>query len=92
MSYQIEYHPEVKNDIASLPVNIKARLRKAIEGRLMHDPLHYGDPLRKSLFGYRKLRVGDYRIIYRLAGEKIIVLKIGHRRKVYDKVKKRLPG
>ena len=92
MSYQIEYHPEVKKDIVSLPRNVKERLRKAIEGRLMQDPLHYGDPLRKSLAGYRKLRVGDYRIIYRLVSQKIVVLKIGHRREVYDRVEKRLSG
>ena len=90
MSYQIEYHPEIKNDTAALPRNVKERLRKAIEGRLLNDPLHYGDPLRKSLAGYRKLRVGDYRIIYRLAGERIIILKIGHRREVYKAVDRRL--
>lgn len=92
MSWQIEYHPEITKDIAPFPRNVKERLRKAIEGRLLHDPLHYGDPLRKSLSGYRKLRVGDYRIIYRLTGQKIIILKIGHRREVYEKVEKRIYG
>ena len=39
-----------------------------------------------AVYGYRKLRAGDYRIIYKLAKKKIIVLKIGHRKEVYQKV------
>jgi mRNA interferase RelE/StbE len=56
MSYRLYYHPSVKDDIAGIPKNIKKRLKKAIEDRLLQDPLHYGDPLRKSLAGYRKLK------------------------------------
>ncbi|MEW6096323.1 MAG: type II toxin-antitoxin system RelE/ParE family toxin, partial [bacterium] len=41
------------------------RIRKAIEQRLATDPVKYGEPLRRSLQGYRKLRVGDYRVIYK---------------------------
>ena len=37
-----------------------------------------------------KLRVGDYRVIYRVQADKIIVLKIGHRKEVYSKVFSRL--
>ncbi len=30
-----------------------------------------------------RVRVGDYRIIYRLSNSSVLVLKIGHRRDVY---------
>lgn len=86
MSYRLCYHPKVKEDVSGFPKNIKAQLKKAIEGRLLSDPLHYGDPLKKSLAGYRKLRVRDYRIIYRLDKDKIVILKIGHRREVYENI------
>jgi len=85
MSYQISYHPDVQKDLADLPKNIKDRIQKAIEERLMKDPVKYGNPLRKSLRGYRKLRVGDYRVIYRLEERNIFVFKIGHRKEIYTK-------
>ena len=90
MDYRPIYHPEISSDLSVIPANIKGRIRKAIEKRLLVDPIGYGLPLRKSLQGYRKLRVGDYRIIYHLEGQDIIILKIGHRRDVYPKILGRL--
>ena len=49
-----------------------------------------GIQIQKSLQGFRKLRVGDYRIIYKIEGESIIIFKIGHRREVYLNVFSRL--
>lgn len=90
MSYEVLYHPKVKVDISSFPKNIKLRIRKAIENRLCKDPVHYGDPLKKSLQGYRKLRVGDYRVIYRVQKDRVIILLIGHRKEVYEDIYERV--
>jgi mRNA interferase RelE/StbE len=85
IDYGIIYHAEVAKDILKFPNNIKARIRKSIENRLLVDPLKYGEPLRRTLQGYRKLRVGDYRVIYKIEKKTIVVLKIGHRKEVYKK-------
>jgi mRNA interferase RelE/StbE len=90
MEYKPVYHHEIPHDLAEIPANIKSRIQKAIETRLLIDPVSYGLPLRKSLHGHRKLRVGDYRIIYRIRGKEVIILKIGHRRDVYPKILARL--
>ena len=91
MAYKIAYHPLViKEDINSIPANMRDRIRDAIEQRILRDPLQAGKPLRQSLKGHRKMRVGDYRIIYRLEQNLVIILKIGHRKDVYEKVWKRL--
>ncbi len=60
-------------------------IRRAIEDKLMVDPLRYGLPLRRGLKGLMKLRVGDYRVIYSIEKEIVTVqvIKIGHRRHVY---------
>ncbi|MBM4350370.1 MAG: type II toxin-antitoxin system RelE/ParE family toxin, partial [Deltaproteobacteria bacterium] len=47
------------------------------------------EPLRKTLHGYWKLRVGDYRVVFKMEGEVVWVLGIIHRKKVYDAIKKR---
>ena len=85
MDYKLAYHPEIIRDISGLPKNIKTRIKKAIENRLLTDPIKYGEPLRRSLQGYRKLRVGNYRVIYKIEKNIIIILKIGHRKEVYNK-------
>ena len=88
--YKITYHPEIPGDLSKIPRNIKDTIRRAIETRLILNPCLVGEPLRQSLKGHRKLRVSDYRVIYRIQDDEIIVLKIGHRKEVYDKVFSRL--
>ncbi|MDD5090498.1 MAG: type II toxin-antitoxin system RelE/ParE family toxin [Candidatus Wallbacteria bacterium] len=91
MPYRLHYHPDVKKkDLPGIPANIKERIRKAIEERLLPDPGKYGEPLRRGLHGYRKLRVGDYRVIYKIRDENILILKIGHRKEVYRQVDVRI--
>jgi mRNA interferase RelE/StbE len=84
------YHHDIPDDVAAIPRNIRNIIHRAIDERLASDPLRFGEPLRRSLQGYRKLRVGDYRVVYRIAGHDVIVLKIGHRKDVYGKAEKRV--
>lgn len=92
MTYRLLYHPLVAEDIEGWPENIKERIWTAIESRLLPDPVRAGRPLRQSLAGHRKMRVGDFRVIYRVQGDTIVILKIGHRKDVYGKVEPRLSG
>ena len=91
MAYVILYHPDVfKEDLGHIPLNIKTRIRRAIETRLATDPVLYGEPLRHTLKSYRKLRVGDWRIIYKIELRNVIILKIGNRKDVYQTVFRRI--
>ncbi len=91
MPYVPIYHPDVVNrDLPKIPLNIKNRIQRAIEERLMVDPVQSGEPLRRSLKGHRKLRVGDWRIIYRIKGESVIILIIQNRKEVYKNIFRRL--
>jgi len=83
--YTIRYHLLVKEeDLPKLDNTIKARIRKAIETRLMVAPEEYGEPLRRTLKGYWKRRVGDYRVVFKVEGTEITILGIRHRRDVYE--------
>lgn len=90
MPYKLIYHPDVQEDLKTIPSNIKCRIRKAIETRLATEPILLGQPLRQSLKGHRKLRVGDWRIIYRIHLDSVIILKIGNRKEVYKEVFQRM--
>ena len=93
MIFKAIYHQDIKAcDLPKIPQNIKNRIKSAIENRLLSSPDLYGEPLRRGLRGYRKLRVGDYRIIYRVEGSYVIILKIGHRKDVYHGAAKRRPA
>lgn len=87
MAYTVVYHPEVRSrDLPKLPRNIAGRIRRAIEERLVVDPISYGQRLRHDLAGSWKLRVGDYRVVDDIdaADLRVDVLLIAHRREVYD--------
>jgi len=86
VSYRIEYFESVlREDIPSLSLSAKQQIRKAIEKKLTSHPVEFGKPLRYSLKGARRLRVGDYRVIYRIeSGDVVLVIKIGHRKEVYE--------
>ncbi len=90
MPFELKYHPDVKEiDLPLLNARLKKRIRNAIETRLMTAPDRYGEPLRKTLKGYWKLRVGDYRVVFKIKGKEIWILGIIHRKKVYEKIWKR---
>ena len=84
MAYTITYHHLVGSaDIPKLDNTVRTRIKKAIEARLMTAPEDYGEPLRRTLKGYWKLRVGDYRVVFKIEGAEITVLGIRHRRDIY---------
>jgi mRNA interferase RelE/StbE len=84
--YTLSYDYRVTKDVATLPKNIRARIKKSIKEKLTTQPEIFGKPLRHSLQGLRRLRVGDYRIVFYIEIEKEIVhiLLIAHRKHVYD--------
>lgn len=89
--YKIIYHESVVDDLKKITKTNLLNIRKAIEKKLAHNPLIFGEPLRSSLSGHRKLRVGDYRIVYRIEPiQETIIIIIAHRRDVYTRVKKRI--
>ncbi|OPY79496.1 MAG: Toxin RelG [Syntrophorhabdus sp. PtaU1.Bin058] len=89
MGYTLSYHPFVKEkDLPKLDNKAKTRIKKAIESKLLVAPEEYGAPLRRTLKGYWKLRVGDYRIVFKVKGNEIIILAILHRKDIYDVVSK----
>ena len=89
--FAIVYHRLVVfNDLTKLSKEWKENVRRAIEGRLTTHPDLYGKPLRRSLKGYRKLRVGDYRVIFKIDKNTVRVLIIQHRSAVYEEANKRI--
>ena len=90
MTYILVYHPAAARDAAAINADLRRRLGKAVEQRLASHPESYGKPLRGSLAGYWSLRVGDYRVVYRIKGREVWIFGVINRRDVYEDVMKRL--
>jgi mRNA interferase RelE/StbE len=91
MAYTLVYHPEVGTiDVPTLNRDIAKRVKPRILNRLSTDPQDYGEPLRRTLKGYWKLRCGDYRVVFKVVENEVWIFGIMHRREVYRRIEKRL--
>jgi mRNA interferase RelE/StbE len=83
-SYRIEWKPSALKELRKLPNNVIGRIVVAVEA-LKENPFPHGS---RKLSGGRssyRMREGDYRIIYTVAAELLVVeiVKVGHRKDVY---------
>ncbi|MCD6486683.1 MAG: type II toxin-antitoxin system RelE/ParE family toxin, partial [Syntrophobacterales bacterium] len=86
---RFKYHPDVKkSDLPKIDAKNRDMIKKAIEKRLVSQPEAYGKPLQRTLKGYWKLRVGDYRVVFKVSGDDILILGIIHRKEVWCTRKK----
>lgn len=84
MRYAVRYATLLNaKEIARFPKADLRRIRKAIEEKLTAHPEVFGKPLRFSFKGHRSLRVGDYRVIFRIDKATVKIFLIAHRSAVY---------
>ena len=94
MSWAIFYHHDFGEDLEYVGPAAARRIMRAIDTKLTQAPLQFGSPLSGNLADFRKLRIGDYRVVYQVAAEKITVyvLAAGPRRDkgIYRSAAKRM--
>lgn len=87
MPFRVELKKSAEREFGRLPKDSIRRFAQAID-RLAVDPTHARPGVDiKKLHGSkntRRLRVGDYRGIYELMGDRIIFTRFAHRSKVHD--------
>ncbi len=82
MTWAILYHPQVEDDLESVGPSAAKRIVRTIDSKLSRAPLQFGSPLSGNLSDFRKLRVGDYRVVYQVQETELLiyVLAVGPRR------------
>ena len=84
MAYNIVYKKSVQRDLKKLSKAEAHRILNQVEEELSKNADTY--PVLKGQFaGLRKYRIGEYRVIYAILGDDVLVLRIGHRKDVYKK-------
>ncbi len=84
--YRVSLQSTARRELASLPVAIQRRIGRAIDA-LGIEPRPPGSRLLadRADVRIRRIRVGDYRVLYQVKDDQLVVLviRIGHRREVY---------
>lgn len=85
--YAIEFLPAAKKELANLDFVIQKQLKQKII-LLASDPVQLKNnikPLKGEYAGKFRLRVRDYRVIFQIIEEKILItiVRIGHRKEIY---------
>ena len=84
MIYTVKLIPQVEKKLDSFQADLRDRIINALE-RLKNAPRPPGCKKLKGWNAYR-IRVGDYRVVYEIHGDVLIVLvvRIAHRREAYQ--------
>jgi len=84
MRYTIEFRPSALRTFKKLPTVIQRRVSSALDG-LTTNPFPSGVKKLIHEENVYRVRVGDYRILYQVDGQQllILVLRVGHRKEVY---------
>lgn len=83
MTSRILYKASVSGDLKKIAPKDVDRILKQIRMVLGEDP-QSGGRLHGEFEGLFKLRIGEYRVVYALSGDDVVVLRIRHRSKAYD--------
>lgn len=82
MKYTPLYTRTAFKDIQKLDSVSRKKIKKKIE-EYSDKPLIYSKKLINSSIGTYRWRAGNYRIVFDVDKDKIIILRIGHRREIY---------
>ncbi len=83
MRYDLQYRPTALKDLESMSKEVAGRILEKVEA--MRDNLTGNVKRLRHFTPEYRLRVGDWRVLFEIEGNGIIVWRIRHRSKVYDR-------
>ena len=84
LAARVLYKSSVSRDLKKIDHRDRERVLRKVSDTLGEKP-RSGEPLRGEFEGLFKLRVGEYRVVYTVSRQDVIVLRIRHRGKAYDR-------
>jgi len=86
--WTVEFDDRARRELRKLAPETQKSILNYLRKRIASspDPRQFGKPLRMNLAGLWRYRISDYRLICRFKENHLVVLvlKVGHRREVYD--------
>lgn len=84
MGYALEFTTSAVRELQSLDKQVKRRITLKITS-LFDDPFPGGVKKMRGLQDHFRIRIGDYRVVYRVDGKRvvIVIIRVGRRREIY---------
>ena len=73
---------ELQKILRRLDSDIKQRMKSALE-KFKESPLRFAQKLTKPELGTYRFRIGNYRVIFDIDEDKLVILRVGHRKDIY---------
>lgn len=82
--YRLIFSLQGEKELKKLPLDVRLRITQKLRYFLSApNPLDLASHLKDSELGSYRYRIGNYRVIFDIEDETIVVLTVGHRRDVY---------
>ena len=83
--YKVQWEKEALKSLDKINWKIAEKIRVGVETVLAKNPYGKGKPLKGKRKGQWRFRFSEYRVIYRIEQNKllILVIEVGHRREIY---------
>ncbi len=81
--YKIILVKRAIKDLEKLNEDVKVRIKEKLK-TFVNDPVGNSRKLSNPLIGSYRFRIGDYRVIFDIEKDKVIILRIGHRKDIYN--------
>jgi len=85
MSYDLVYTRRAEKDIKKLDPPTRNHIGKALL-KLQNNPIAYSEKLTDPKIGTYRFRIGDYRVIFDIEGNDVVILRVGHRKEIYKRL------
>jgi len=82
--FSVLFHSDIKKDLKKIDKKDIGEIIESMDYKLGSKPEFFGRPLRGTLKGYWKLRLGKYRAVYKITEKEVIVLAVLKRSEVYQ--------
>jgi mRNA interferase RelE/StbE len=80
--YKIIFVKRAIKDLDNLNEDVKEKIKEKLKV-LMSDPTSNSKKLSNPIIGSYRFRVGDYRVIFDIDKDKVVILRIGNRKDIY---------
>ena len=82
MKYDFVYTRRAEKDLRKLDKAVRNRIGKTML-QYRAAPLKHAEKLTGEKLGMYRFRIGDYRVVFDIVGNDVVVLRVGHRKEIY---------
>jgi len=80
--YKFVITDRASRDIEKLDISQKKKIGEKLKS-FLENPLYYAKKLSNPKIGSYRFRIGDYRVIFDIVDDSIVILRVGHRSSIY---------